>query len=100
MWRLLRPLLFLFDAEWIHHTMMGIFAKMMQIGWLRRRTRAFCHADDPALCTRVLDMEFPPPLGLAAGRPEERRGGRGRGRRWPPHPCSHTGRRARTSGRA
>lgn len=67
MWRLLRPLLFLFDAEWIHHTMMGIFAKMMQIGWLRRRTRAFCHADDPALCTRVLDMEFPSPIGLAAG---------------------------------
>lgn len=67
MWRLLRPLLFLFDAEWIHHTMMRVFSKMMQIQWLRRRMRAYCLSEDPALRTQVLDMEFPSPIGLAAG---------------------------------
>lgn len=67
MWRLIRPFLFLFDAEKIHYVMMGIFSGMMRWGWLRRRTRAFCRMDDPALRTQVLDMEFPSPIGLAAG---------------------------------
>lgn len=67
MWRLLRPLLFLFDAEWIHHAMMRVFSALMRWGWLRRRVQNYCHVDDPALTTRVLDMEFPSPIGLAAG---------------------------------
>lgn len=67
MWRVIRPLLFLFDAEWIHHAMMRVFSAILQIGWLRRRVRAFCLTDDPALRTQVLDMEFPSPVGLAAG---------------------------------
>lgn len=67
MWRLLRPLLFLFDAEWIHHAMMRVFSSMMRWGWLHRRVERYCLVDDPALKTRVLDMEFPSPIGLAAG---------------------------------
>ncbi len=68
MWRYcIRPLLFLFDAERVHVASMGIFAWMMRWGWLRRRVRAFCLMDHPALRTHVLDMELPSPVGLAAG---------------------------------
>src|SRR5699024_10311283 len=47
--------------------MMRVFSSMMRWGWLRRRVERYCLVDDPALKTRVLDMEFPSPIGLAAG---------------------------------
>ena len=68
MWRfILRPLLFLFDAERVHYASMGIFAFFLQWRWSRRWVRAFCLMDDSRLKTQLLDMDLPSPVGLAAG---------------------------------
>lgn len=68
MWRfVIRPFLFLFDAEKVHYFSMGVFAFFLQWRWTRRWVRRFCLMDDPRLTTQLLDMELPSPVGLAAG---------------------------------
>lgn len=68
MWRfILRPILFLFDAERVHYFSMGVFAFFLQWTWSRKLVRSFCLMDDPRLRTTLLDMELPSPVGLAAG---------------------------------
>lgn len=68
MWRfLIRPLLFLFDAERVHHVSMALFAWSMQWAWARNLARRVTGVNDPRLRTQLLDMELPSPVGLAAG---------------------------------
>ena len=68
MWaHLIRPLLFLFDAERVHYFSMGVFAFFLRWAWARRLVRRFTLADDPRLKTTLLDLELPSPVGLAAG---------------------------------
>ncbi|HKI34665.1 MAG TPA: quinone-dependent dihydroorotate dehydrogenase [Gemmataceae bacterium] len=67
MWPLIRPLLFSLDAERAHHLSMQIFAGAMRVGPLRRLTERLFRADDPRLHVRRFGIDFPTPVGLAAG---------------------------------
>lgn len=68
MWaHILRPLLFKFDAEKVHYFSMAVFAFFLRFAWARKALRKFTLGDDPRLQTRLLDMELPSPVGLAAG---------------------------------
>lgn len=66
MYRLLRPLVFLLPAETAHRLGLWLLAVLGQLAgpcrWLRRR--ALSGIDLP---TRVAGLEFPNPIGLAAG---------------------------------
>jgi dihydroorotate dehydrogenase len=67
MWPLIRPLLFSLDAERAHHLSMRLFAAAMSLGPLRRVTAAGFRVDDPRLRVRRFGIDFPSPVGLAAG---------------------------------
>lgn len=68
MWRfVLRPLLFLFDAERVHYASMALFSVLLRWSWVRAAVRRFCLMDDPRLRTQLLDLDLPSPVGLAAG---------------------------------
>jgi dihydroorotate dehydrogenase len=59
--QLLRPLLFRFDAETIHHVAMGALERFgPAMAW-------FAKAPDPRLSRTVFGLRFPNPVGLAAG---------------------------------
>ncbi len=67
-WRyLLRPTLFLFPAESTHVWTMHGFAGLMKIPGLRQVTAAFFGVRDLRLRVRRFGLEFPNPVGLAAG---------------------------------
>jgi dihydroorotate dehydrogenase len=68
-WRVLRPILFRLPAELVHGWTMGLFSFLVRVpglGWL---TRALFRVPDPRLRLRVrrFGLEFPNPVGLAAG---------------------------------
>lgn len=67
MWRLIRPLLFRMDAERAHHLSMSLFASLMSLEPLRRFTERTTSVVDPRLRTTCLGIDFPSPVGLAAG---------------------------------
>ena len=58
MYRLIRPLLFTLDAERAHHWSIAALRMMPTAGPMR---------PDPMLATRVAGLDFPNPVGLAAG---------------------------------
>ena len=64
---LLRPLLFLFDPEKVHHfaqTLVKFLFKVPGVRWLSRQV--WC-VENPALKREVFGLTFPNPVGLAAG---------------------------------
>ena len=67
MYRLLRPLLFRFDAETIHRFAM----KLMRFGLAPRLVRSLVRAiyfrNPPELRQTIWGLDFPNPVGLAAG---------------------------------
>lgn len=67
MYKLIRWILFLFDPEKIHHFTFGLLGLVMKIpgiNWLWKK----CHTSNhPLLVTRVCGIDFPNPVGLAAG---------------------------------
>jgi dihydroorotate dehydrogenase len=67
MWPLIRSLLFALDAERAHHLSMRLFSGAMRLGPLRRLTAAALCTDDPRLRVRRFGIDFPSPVGLAAG---------------------------------
>jgi dihydroorotate dehydrogenase len=67
MWPLIRPLLFALDAERAHRLSMRLFAGAMRLGPLRSATSRCCRTDDPRLRVRRFGIDFPTPVGLAAG---------------------------------
>jgi dihydroorotate dehydrogenase len=67
MWRLMRPLLFALDAERAHRLSMSLFTAAMRLGPVRRATCHNCRTDDPRLRVRCFGIDFPTPIGLAAG---------------------------------
>jgi dihydroorotate dehydrogenase len=67
MWPLIRTLLFRLEAERAHRLSMGLFAALLGAAPLGRLTRRLCHGDDPRLRVRRFGIDFPTPLGLAAG---------------------------------
>jgi dihydroorotate dehydrogenase len=67
MWPLVRPLLFSLDAERAHHLSMRLFAGALRVAPLRRLTARLFRTDDPRLRVRRFGIDFPTPVGLAAG---------------------------------
>jgi dihydroorotate dehydrogenase len=67
MWPLIRPLLFALDAERAHRLSMRLFCGAMRRGPLRRLTARLFRCDDPRLRVRRFGIDFPSPVGLAAG---------------------------------
>lgn len=68
LWRnLVRPLFFSLNAESAHYTAMGGFRTACQIPGVRRALHAIHHVDDPALNCPLWGLNFPNPVGLAAG---------------------------------
>lgn len=67
LWSLLRPLLFMLDAERAHHFAMGVFATLSRVPGVRGLFRALFTVRDPRLRTDVAGLRLPNPVGLAAG---------------------------------
>src|SRR6266700_34696 len=67
-WRcFLRPALFRLDPEYAHRITMSLFSPLMRVPGVRRLTGALFQVDDPRLRVRRFGLEFPNPVGLAAG---------------------------------
>lgn len=67
MYRLIRPILFLFSPETAHKLTLDALKILSYIpfsGWL---VRLFCVKKDPSLEREVMGLHFPNPVGLAAG---------------------------------
>ncbi len=64
---LIRPVLFLFSPETIHHLLMGTLRVLFRIPGLHRLVSSYYHIDDPLLKRDFLGMHFRNPVGLAAG---------------------------------
>jgi hypothetical protein len=60
----IRPLAFRLDPERAHHLAVTIAASL---GWAAGPMRAITMVDDARLKTRVAGLDFPTPIGLAAG---------------------------------
>lgn len=67
MWPLIRALLFSLDAERAHHLSMRFLAGAMRVSPLRSLTGRLFRTDDPRLGVRRFGIDFPTPVGLAAG---------------------------------
>lgn len=65
--RLLRPFLFLFDAERVHHASFFILKIAFRVPLLSGVLRRYFQVNDPRLARTVFGLHFPNPVGLAAG---------------------------------
>ncbi len=63
----IRPLLFLFKPEWIHRAVAGLLPLFFAIPGMPALVRKFYHVNHPALSRRVFGLDFPNPVGIAAG---------------------------------
>ena len=67
MYKLVRSILFLFDAEKVHYFVMRLLRFIHSAGPLRLIFRSVFVVEDPRLQTEFLGLKFPNPVGLAAG---------------------------------
>lgn len=68
MYRLIiRPILFLFPPETIHHLLIRFLKVLFAIPGIKALTRSLFHVKNPALEREFLGMKFSNPVGLAAG---------------------------------
>lgn len=67
MYPLLRPLLFALDPTRAHAVAMAALAPVEHLGALRFVLGGALRASDPRLVVRTMGLEFPSPIGLAAG---------------------------------
>lgn len=67
MYRLIRPLLFLLDAEFSHHLILRLLRIAQTIPGFLPLLRAMYRPRSAALAMKVMGLEFPNPVGLAAG---------------------------------
>jgi dihydroorotate dehydrogenase (fumarate)/dihydroorotate dehydrogenase len=65
--RILRPILFRCDAEWIHDRAIGVSRVCGSIRLLRSLIGLCCNYSDQRLASDVAGLRFPNPIGLAAG---------------------------------
>lgn len=63
----IRPLLFLFPSERAHHVAMGVLVFLVRIPVIRQLIRVSFAIKDPGLARTVCGLQFPNPLGIAAG---------------------------------
>ena len=61
--RIVRPLLFSFDPEWVHHASLTALTRTPAASFLE----PFARREFPALERKVFGLTFPNPIGLAAG---------------------------------
>jgi dihydroorotate dehydrogenase len=66
-WNLIRPLFFSLQPEAAHHLAFGLLEQIQPSKALRKTLESHLRASDPRLVTKVFGLEFPNPLGLAAG---------------------------------
>ncbi len=65
--RILRPIFFLFDPEKIHHVVFSLIKFTQAIPGIGFITKRIFYVDDAKLKRTVFGIEFPNPVGLAAG---------------------------------
>lgn len=65
--RLLRPILFLFDPEGVHHAAFLFLRFIQQFPFMLRAMRQRYHLNHPSLRKSIAGMTFNNPVGLAAG---------------------------------
>ncbi len=66
-WQMIRPMLFRFDAEWVHHLTVEACRGVGRMPGMANLVRFCCEADEPLLHTEVAGLRFENPIGLAAG---------------------------------
>ena len=64
---LIKPLLFLFDPEKVHHFAFSFIRLMNKIPGVSFLIRAFYRVNHPLLARNLFGLHFPNPVGLAAG---------------------------------
>ena len=67
LYRVLLRLMFLVSPERIHHLAFGVLRAVAALPPLRKLASALFVVDDPRLRSTAFGIEFPAPLGLAAG---------------------------------
>lgn len=67
LYRMLRTILFTVDPERIHRVTVTVMLWALRIPGLRRMVEKATTVRDPILASTVLGLDFPAPLGLAAG---------------------------------
>jgi dihydroorotate dehydrogenase len=67
MYRLLKPILFQFDPEEIHHFVTGMLRTVNRVKFLQRAQQRWFGLEDPRLEREVFGIRFKNPVGLAAG---------------------------------
>ncbi len=68
MYRLLvKPFLFLFDPEWVHHTVFAPLKLLNKIPGMGALIRSLYQVKDKRLERKLFGLTFPNPVGLAAG---------------------------------
>ena len=65
--KFLSPVLFLFDPEFIHNVTFVIIKFLFKIPLLAFFIEKFYKVDHPSLKTNILGLDFPNPVGMAAG---------------------------------
>lgn len=65
--QLIRPILFLFDAESVHHFSFASIRLIHKIPFVGALVRRFYNVNHPKLERHVFGIRFPNPIGLAAG---------------------------------
>ena len=65
--RLIRPLLFAFDAEGVHDAALLVGKSLGATRWGKGLTRFLLSYSNPALSQTIAGIQFPNPVGLAAG---------------------------------
>ena len=64
---LIKPILFLFDPEWVHHAVFYLLKVIHRIPGMGSMIRALYHIKDQRLERKLFGLTFPNPVGLAAG---------------------------------
>ena len=64
---LIKPILFLFDPEWVHHTVFYLLKAIHRIPGMGSMIRGLYHLKDQRLERKLFGLTFPNPVGLAAG---------------------------------
>ena len=64
---LIKPILFLFDPEWVHHAVFYLLKVIHRIPGMGSMIRGLYHIKDPRLERKLFGLTFPNPVGLAAG---------------------------------
>src|SRR5690606_2127526 len=65
--RLIKPFLFRFDPETIHHRIFTLLKSTFRVPGAAAMARGLYRVNDPRLKRNVFGLEFPNPVGLAAG---------------------------------